>query len=58
MGYKHVLCVFQKCSKTIVSPKMCVEIETYTICYMYEMCVLIIFRKKNLNPKMCVLKCS
>ena len=39
MGYKHVMCVFQKCSKKMLSPKMCVEIETYTICYMYEMCV-------------------
>ena len=26
MGYMHVLCVFQKCSKKILSPKMCVEI--------------------------------
>ena len=26
MGYKHVMCVSQKCSKKILSTKICVEI--------------------------------
>ena len=56
IGYKHVMCVFQKCSNKIVSTKMCVEIETYTICYMHEMCVFREFsgKGKNLSPKICV----
>ena len=34
---------------------MCVEIETYTTCYMHEMCVFREFsEKKNLSPKICV----
>ena len=33
---------------------MCVEIETYTTCYMHEMCVLRKFSEKILSTKMCV----
>ena len=51
MGYKHVMCVFQKCSKKILSTKICVEIETYTICYMHEMCMFREFSGKNSKSK-------
>ena len=33
---------------------MCVEMKTYTICYMHEMCVFENIQIKNLSPKMCV----
>ena len=46
---------YKNFQKKILSTKMCVEIETYTICYMHEMCVFRdIFRKKTLSPKICV----
>ena len=58
MGYKHVMCVFQKCPEKIISAKMCVEIETYTVFYMHEMCVFRKFPEKVLSSKICALKFS
>ena len=33
---------------------MCVEIQTYTKCYMHEMCVFRKFSERILSTKMCV----
>ena len=38
---------YKNFQKKILSTKMCVEIETYTTCYMHEMCVLRKFSEKN-----------
>ena len=45
---------FSKFSEKIPSAKMCVEMKTYTICCMHDMCVFENIQIKNLSPKMCV----
>ena len=58
MGYMHVMCVFQKCSKNILSAKMCVEIATYILHVVCMECAspkmfVEIFSKFLKYPKVC-----
>ena len=47
-------CACFKFSEKILSGKMCLEIETYTTCYIHEMCVFREFsEKKSKSQNLC-----
>ena len=51
MGYKHVMCVSQKCSKKILSPKICVEIVLKIFKVNKSVLLLVLKRKCEILKK-------